>query len=91
MTFHIFQCKACDEKFVSEKGKTTKCPKCQAEVLPPDATDNHCGFSDYTRKMLSLPFGKEAAKNFNSAKDVDACLAKIEKNYGHLGKGWGRV
>lgn len=88
--YHVRRCPSCEASEVQDRDQDGVCSSCKAVVpiRPPESTN--CQFDDYTRKLLGVPFGPES-KDYTSAKDVDAALRRMAKQYGHFGQEWGRI
>jgi hypothetical protein len=72
--------------------KPSPCPKCllPTEIAPQVPQIVGGQISDATRKLLEVPFGRRNATGMKYTKDVDAYLAKTEKNWAHMAGGLGR-
>ena len=64
------------------------CPKCgrtgDRQYVPIETSGT---FTQRTRDLLSVPFGRKKAQGFERAGDVDRALADFDKRYGHFGSG----
>lgn len=65
---------------------TAKCPECRSRGKREYAPAFVAGpFTDQTRELLSVPFGRKKAMKFQRASDVDAALRDFERRYKHFG------
>lgn len=71
------------------KRKCPECGKMGAQVLEVPQLSGE--FSQKTKDLLSVPFGRKKAQNFKKAKDVDAALADFQRRYPTLGQDPGRA
>ena len=90
---YLYRCDGCGEeleKLLSLKDfqRTQECDECgKIATLVYTAHDVIGGqISDKTIDILSLPFGKQRARNFKYVKDVDKALATFNRRYSHLSK-----
>ena len=78
------KCQFCGFSGVWDVAEKVTCKSCEADIPSPRATiAQRAGFDDHTRKLLKIPFGKQAL-NFNSASDVDRADASFRERYKHL-------
>ena len=71
-----------------DHGVKQYCPKCGSSgsrvYYPLEVSGS---FTDKTREILSVPFGRKKASKFKRAEDVDKALADFDRRYKHFGTG----
>lgn len=65
------------------RSKCEACGKFGSQVYHPPKVSGP--FSDKTRELLAVPFGRKKAMGFKTGKDVDRALADFDRRYKHFG------